>query len=162
MGIGAILSIAQAAVGFAAASQQAAAQNAAYEQNRLNAIAAANDKYASISRRAVQEKEAASQKLLEKRIQGVKQRAQGKQAAAEAGVTGLSVAALMQDFEAQALRGEAAIITNFENKQTYLADEMDATYHQTVARIYSVRPAAKPSPIGFILQGLGGIMGGMR
>lgn len=160
--LAAIASIGQAVAGFAAASQQAAAQNAYYEQNRQAAVAAANDRYASQANRILQEREAASQELQEKQIEAMKARATAAVSAGEAGVTGLSVDALEQDFLAQQGRQTQAIQTNFEIKQQYYADEMNATYHNAVARINSVQRAAKPSPLPYIFQALGGVAGAYK
>jgi hypothetical protein len=52
----AILSIAQGVAGFAAASAAASAQNAYYNQNRRAAIAAANDRYAFLNNKILQER----------------------------------------------------------------------------------------------------------
>lgn len=152
-----IASVGQAVAGFAAASQQAAAQNAYYEQNRKAAVAAANDRYASLSNRLIQERAAASQELQEKQIAALKARATATVSAGESGVTGLSVEALERDFLAQQGRQAQAIQTNFDIRRDYARDEMNATYHQAVGRINSVQRAAKPSPLPFIFQALGGI-----
>lgn len=159
--LGAVLSIAQAGVGFIAAQQQADAQNAAAEQNRVNAVAAANDRYASIQHQTLQEREAASQKLFQARIDGLRQRATTKVAAGEAGqigpsVTGLSVDALLSDQRAQLARSEEAIQTNFDIKADHARGELEATYHNTVGRINSVRRAASPSLLPFLIQGAAG------
>lgn len=159
MALGAVLSIAQAAVGFAAAQQQADEQNAYYEQNRRAAVAAANDRYASLSNKTLQEREAASQELIQQKIEGMQKKATAAVSAGEGGVTGLSVNALLADFEGQMARRAEATRTNFKIKQQHNADEMVATYHNTVGRINSVRQASNPSPLPFILQGLGGALG---
>lgn len=160
--IGMIASIGQAAVGFMAASKQAKDQNAFHEQNRLNAIAAANDRYASIGNKLNQEREAASQELQEKQIAALKTRATAAVSAGESGVTGLSVEALEGDLLAQQGRQTQAIQTNWEIKHAHAEDEMDATYHNTIGRIDSVRKASAPSPLGYIFQGLGGIASAMK
>ena len=157
--LGAVLSVAQAAVGFMGAQAQADAQNAAHEQNRLAAIAAANDKYASLNNKTIQERNAASQELLEKKIKAAQTRSTALVAAGQAGVSGLSVDAVLGDIFAQEGRQTAAIMQNFETRREYNADEMVSTYHQTVARINSVKTAADPSPLPFIFQGL---QGGMK
>jgi hypothetical protein len=159
--LGMIASIGQAAVGFMAASQQAAEQNAYHEANRKAAVAAASDKYASQQNRILQEREAASQELFEKQITAMKARATAVTSAGEAGVTGLSVDALENDLLAQQGRQMQAIQTNWDIKQAHQADEMQSTYHQTVARINSVRKAVAPSPLGFIFQAIGGAAKGM-
>jgi hypothetical protein len=158
--IGAVLSIAQAAVGFAAASQQANEQNAYFEQNRLNAIAAMRDRYTAVNNKLLEERTAASQDLLEKRVEATKKKATATVAAGEAGVTGLSVDALLSDYDAAQARREASVITNYNIRRGQAEDELDVTYHNTISRINSVRQASKPSPLGFILQGLGGALKG--
>lgn len=159
--LGMLASIGQAVVGFAAASQQAADQNAYYEQNRKNAIAARNDKDASLNNKVLQEREAASQELFEKQVTAMKARATAAVSAGESGVTGLSVDNLEQDLLAQQGRQMQAIQTNWEIKQQHAADEKEANYHQTIGRINSVRQARSPSPLGYIFQGIGGALKGM-
>lgn len=160
--LGAIVGIAQAAVSFAAAQQQAAAQEAHHQQNRLDAIAAANDRYAALARKTLQEKEAASQQLFEKRIEATKAEATAYVSSGESGVTGLSVDALMNDFRAQQARREASIITNYEYQRQGNIDESNATYHQTVGRINSVQRPAKVSAAPYIVQGLGAVAGALK
>jgi hypothetical protein len=159
IGLGAVLSIAQAAVGFAGAMQQYNAQKDYQEQNRQSAIAAANDRYAALQRKSDQEKKSASEQLLEKRIEFVKKAATAALGAADGGVTGLSVDAIQQDFAGQQGRREAAIATNFETKQQYYGEEMISAWHQAVARINSVPTPVRPNPLAFVLQGLGGAIG---
>lgn len=151
----AIAAIGQAVAGYVGAGAEADATNAAYDQNRRNAIAAANDRYASLNNQALQERAAASQDLFEKQLEAMRTRATAEAGAAEAGVTGLSVDALMGDLLAQQGRQRQAIETNYENRRAALADEGSATYHNTVSRINSARRAASPSPIPYLLQGVG-------
>lgn len=153
------MSIAQAGVGFAAASQQANEQNAYYERNRQASLAAMRDRYASINNNTLQEREAASMELFEKNREALLQRAQAMTAAGEAGVTGLSVNALYRDQAGQQARRVASIMTNYNIKKQRNEDEAIATYHNTIGRINSVRQAASPSAAGFILQGIGGALG---
>lgn len=161
MALGIIASIGQAAAGYAAANQQAKEQNAYAESNRRAAVAANNDKYASIQNNTLQHREAAAQELFEKRIAAMRAKATAAVAAGEGGVSGLSVAALEQDLGAQLGRQEAAIQTNYEIKKMGNYDEAVASYHNTIGRINSVRAAAKPSPVGFIFQALGGVASGL-
>jgi len=157
--IGAALSIGQAAAGYGAAKQQANAQNAYHEQNRLNAVQAANDRYASINANTIGERKSTSIEMFKKRIEALKARAKVATASGEGGVTGLSVDALLQDYAAQEGRQIEALETNYENKKQRNQDEAIATYHQTIGRINSVRQASQPSALPFILQGLGGAVG---
>lgn len=157
--LGAVLSVAQAAVGFMGAQAQADAQNAAHQQNRLNAIAAANDRYASLQNKTQQERHAASAELLEKKVKAAQARSKAIVASGEAGVSGLSVDHVLGDIFAQEGRQTAAIMQNFETRKQFNEDELTATYHQTVGRINSVKTAANPSPLPYIIQGL---QGGMK
>lgn len=159
-GIAPILAIAQAAVGFASASQQASEQNAAYDANRKAAIAAANDRYAADNYKVLQEREKTSQELFQKQTEALKARSTAAVSAGEAGVNGLSVDALETDFLAQQGRQAQALQTNFDNQKFDIEVDMENTYHNTVSRINSVRRAAKPSPLPFLLQAVGGIAKG--
>jgi hypothetical protein len=151
----AALAIAQAAVSYVGATQEANATNALYDQNKAAAVAAANDRYAALNNKTLQEREAASQELFQKQIDALKARATATVSAGESGVTGLSVDALMGDMLAQQARQTQAIQTNYDIQRQYNADEGVATYHNTVARINSARQAARPSPIPYLLQGIG-------
>lgn len=162
MALGIIAGIAQAAVGFAGAQQQAAEQNAYYEQNRKAAIASANDRYASLNSNTLSERASASAELMKKRIEAAKAKATAFVSSGEGGVTGLSVDALMGDLQAQHDRQAEAIQLNYENKKQANMDEGIATYHNTIGRINSVRQASSPSPLPFLVSGLGSVVGAMK
>ncbi len=161
MALGIIASIGQAVAGFAAQSQAADEQNAYAESNRRAAVAAANDRYASLANNTLQHRESASAELLTKRVEALKAKSTAYTASGEGGVTGLSVDALMGDLQAQHDRQAEAIRINYDIKKQGNQDEAVATYHNTIGRINSVRTASKPSPAGAIFQALGGIAGGL-
>jgi hypothetical protein len=157
--LGAVLSIAQAGAGYAAASKQAKEQNAYFEQNRQASLAAMRDRYASIGNNTLQQREAATMDLMEKQREALIARSKAYAAAGEGGVTGLSVNALWNDYKAQEARRAAAVLTNYNIKKQANEDEGISTFHNTISRINSVRQASKPSAAGFILQGIGGAAG---
>lgn len=161
MALGIIAGIGQAVAGFAAANQQANEQNAYYEQNRVAAVAAANDRYAALANNTLQHRESASADLMQKRIDALKAKATARTAAGEGGVTGLSVDALLGDLQAQHDRQAESIRINYDIKKGQNQDEAISTYHNTISRINSVRRASKPSPLPFIFQGLSAVAGGM-
>lgn len=161
MALGLVLGIAQAAVGFAQAKQQADDQNAAYERNWKASLAAMRDDYDSVTLNTLQEREVASSKLIEKRIEAMKAKATASTAAGEGGVTGLSVDALVSDLEAQHARQAHAIVTNYENKRLENMQRGKQIKNQTISRINSVKQARNPSPLPFILQGIGSGLGAM-
>lgn len=156
--IGAVLSIAQAAVGFSEASRQADEQNAYYERNRAEAVRTMTDDYSNLQRRELQENEAQGQESFEKQIEAARTISTARTAAGEAGVTGLSVNALVQDLSAQRGRGTQAINRNYVMQVENLRSEMKNAENRAISRINSVRRASKPSAAPFILQGLGGAL----
>jgi hypothetical protein len=154
--IGMALSVAQGAAGYAAASQQAKEQNEYYERNRQAALAAMRDKYASGNRAYRDEIDIASAEILTKKIDAIQKRATAMVAAGDKGAAGLSVDALYRDYMAQEARQANAILINYDNRKNRVHDQMIAAHHETISRINSVRQAAKPSPLPFIISGLSG------
>lgn len=153
------LSIGQAAVGYGAATQQANAQNAAWQSNFNAAVAAQSDRYASINNNTRQERLSASEELMTKRLEAIRAEATARVAAGESGVTGLSTNALLGDYVARQGRQEDAIATNYEIKRDHNADELVATNHQAIARVNSMQRAAPVSALPFVFQAAGGVLG---
>ena len=138
------------------------AQNRHYTQNRKNAVAAANDKYRSIGNKADQEREKSSQEIFTKRVEMLKKSATALTSAGEGGVTGLSVAALSQDYIAMEARAESNILTNHQYTLGGLYDEADASYHDASSRINSVQPGSPIPVYDAYTGGLGGDGGQYR
>lgn len=160
--VGAALSIAQMKAQADAEYERKEAANRHYAQNRENAIVAANDKYGAIGKKANQERHASATDLFTKRIENLKKKATALASAGEGGVTGLSVAALAQDYIAQEARQENAVVTNFDYKLGGLEDEADASYHDAVSRINSVQPGSPVPVYKTYTGGLGGDGGSFR
>lgn len=149
------LSAAGAITGYSAEKQQAAAQQQYYENNRIAANKAAVNTYASQQNRALQEKAAASQEEQKLNIDAMKGRSTAHVAAGEAGVSGLSVDALIADYYGQQGRYERTLSNNYQMNADYLRGEMDATQAQTEGRINSVQQAQTPSFADAALRILG-------
>ena len=160
--IGAVLSVAQAAVGFAQQQQAADDQNAYFESNRRASVVAGTDRYASLNNQLLQKREAAAAEMFNKRIEAMKARSTAKVSAGEANVTGLSVNALMDDLDRQHARQLAAIKRNYEFDRNNTEDELVATRNNTISRINSVRQARGPSGAAFALQAAGGVLGAFK
>lgn len=160
--VSAALSIAQMNAQNQQQYEQKEAQNRHYTQNRKNAIVAANDKYGAISNKADQEREKSSQELFSKRVEALKKKSTALASAGEGGVTGLSVAALAQDYIALEARTESNILTNHEFTLGGLYDEADATYHDTSSRINQVTPGSPIPVYDAYTGGLGGDGGAFR
>lgn len=122
------VAIAQAVAGYAAANQQAGDANRRYEQNRVEAVRAASDRYASLADRGIRDSEAASQETIKARIEGLQARATATVAAGENGGGGLSLNALLRDFMAQEGRALTGIQTNLASRQQAYLDEGQATW----------------------------------
>ena len=108
------LSAAGTVAGFMAQSQQADAQQQYYENNRIAANKAAGDSYAANQNRALQERAAASQEQQNLQSDSIRARSTAEVAAGEAGVTGLSVDALIADYYGQQGRYERTLDNNFQ------------------------------------------------
>lgn len=138
--IGAVVGVIGQVVGLSMSVAQYKEQKRQQQQNRLNAIAAANDQYASLARKADQEARAAGQKMFETRVEAVKKRAEYAVSAADGGVTGISIAALERDAMAIQARREAAILTNYDTKMLEIDDQLVGTYHNAMNRIGANAP----------------------
>lgn len=82
----------------------------------------------------------ASQQLQEKQKQTRKAQATARVAAGEAGVSGLSVDALLSDYEAQSALFESSIQTNLANSQAALQTDISGLRTQRDQRATSVSP----------------------
>jgi len=150
------LSAASAVVGYQAQQQQYEAQQQYYKNNREAANKAAVNTYASNQNRALQERAAASQELQKTNTDALRARSTAEVAAGEAGVTGLSVDALIADYYGQEGRYERTLDNNYQMNADYLRGEMDATQAQAEGRINSVEQGQKPSFADAAIRILGG------
>lgn len=145
----AILSVAVSAfgaiAGFAQQQQAYEAQQQTYKNNREAANKAAVANFASTQNRQLQEDAATSQEQQKLQIEAAKGRATAEVAAGEAGITGLSVDALVNDFYGQQGRYERTLANNHQMNRDYLRGEMEATQANTEGRINSVDQGQKPS-----------------
>jgi hypothetical protein len=136
---------AQSVSGFLGASQQAKAQTAAYEQNRKNAIQSANDQYAATNQRIIQERASAAASKQDALREQRAATATAKVAAGEAGTSGLSVDALLADYDARTARYTGRVDDNLQATEEQLLREESGIRSNAVGRINSVQPGQKPS-----------------
>lgn len=139
------MSAVSAVAGFAAQQQQAEAQNQHYRNNRDAANKAAVNSYAANQNRALQERKAASQEQQNLQTDAMRARSTATVAAGEAGVTGLSVDALIADYYGQEGRYERTLSNNYQMQAEYLRSEQEVTRAQAEGRINSVQQAQPPS-----------------
>lgn len=161
-----LLGIAQFAVGAMSAvagyqqqKQQADQQNEFYAANAKAANQAAIAAYQNQQIEMNQKLASADQSITERRIEALKARGTARDAAGAAGVTGLSVDALVNDYYGVEGRGVDSVMTNFDMERQNIIAQMDATYHNTTARINSVQRAAEPSFLGAAIRIAGSAVG---
>lgn len=95
---------------------------------------------AQIDKATQQAQEAAGEKVFENRIDALKARSTASVAAGEAGVSGLSVQALLDDFSAQEGRFNSAVRRNLEGEQAQGESDKAAAQALAEGRIQSVTP----------------------
>lgn len=162
--LGMISSIGSAVVGFAAQRKAADEQNAYYARNARAAQMAAVNQYANEQNAIIQKRNAAGQQVEETHIAAMKARGTAWAAAGEAGVTGLSVDALIDDYYGREGRRVDSIDQNYEMDRDYMRAQMESTRAQAEQRINSVRQASEPSfadaairIVGSVASGFGGM-----
>lgn len=151
-----VASVGSAVSGYEGAKAQATMQNRMYEQNKLNAYSALRTDYQATQQRQMQEIEAASQQIEQRRLESLQQQATANVAAGEAGVSGFSVERVLRDIGAKASRDISTIEQNRDWGLSQLQNEMRGQRDRAVSRIFSVPKAMKPSALPYIFQGMGG------
>ena len=101
-----------------------------------------------------QEREAAGQEIREVSRQSRRAQATGSVSAGEAGVTGKSVDAMLDDFERQELMYQTNVKRNQEWREDNVADQLEAIRIGTQGRIENLQfmPAHRPSFLGAALR----------
>lgn len=135
----------QAVMSYQAQKQQADQQNEYYRQNAEQANAALRSEYAASQNQRLGDRAQADQQLEETDIAAMKARGTARASADQAGVTGLSVDSLVNDFYAQQGRRDQSIDQNYQTASDDIRGQMDSQYAQGQQRISSVRRVAPPS-----------------
>lgn len=157
--VGAVLSVAQAAVGFQAAQDDYNDRAQMWQQNYVNALASGRDEQNQLQLRMIEEEEASSQRQRQNIIEGAQVRSEAEASAAAANVGGISVGNIMLGINRQIADKKIAEETNYRNKVRQLQTENEATVNKIQNRINSVPRPRSPSPAGYIIQGIGGALG---
>lgn len=151
--VAAISSVTGAVVGFTTQSQAAAAQRQyqqqVYEQTRTLAIGNLTQQFASITERQVEEQRKAAQEISQIVQQARQARASAYASSLEAGVSGLSVDALLDEYS----RRESLFIQRTQQQEravlSQLSNEaMGLSYQATGAVVGKTpQPVSGPSPL---------------
>lgn len=144
-GLSFAIGAAQSVMQYQAASAAAEQQNALYEQNRVNALAAFTETQKQLTTRQIQEQEAAGAEKFDQNLEAKKAMATETVAAGESGISGLSLNHLMRDLQARSSRYNDRVDENRDWAVTQLQMEKKGQGYTTVDRINSVQKAVKPS-----------------
>ena len=154
---GLAISAASAAMSYVQGQNAAKAQSQAYQQqyqqNTQSAQKAAVQQYAAVDQRMLQEQAAADVEKDQSALEARKAAATTRVAAGEAGISGLSVDALLSDIYGQSAKYNDQVDQNTEWTAQQLQREKEGVKAQTVDRINSVQKPTIQRP-NFIDLGL--------
>jgi hypothetical protein len=146
----------QTGMEFIGAQQQAKQQNAMVRQNQRAANENLVREYADVQTRQIQEEDAAAAQKQDLSREARAARATTMAAAGEAGVSGLSVDALLADVYGKEATAKDRISQNTGFTTANLTREMDGLKAKAKDRINSMPWASGPSPFAAALK-IGGI-----
>jgi hypothetical protein len=141
---------ASAVTGYMAQSQQAKAQEQANAVTAQNALTARNNQHAQLTARALQERDAASERMFESRVEALEGSSAAEAQSAARGVQGNTIDALAREYYSKQGRAEAAIQRTNSNTLQQLRAENEGAQATYESRLASMPSARRPS-----LWGLG-------
>lgn len=148
----AALSIASTAASLYGQVQAANAQEDYNKDMARNATIANNQRNAQINQRQIQERDAATGKIMANNLEATKAKASAKVAASSAGVGGISVDALLNDLGSSQGRYNASVGENLR-AGTVAADwDRVASYNNMASTINGLRTPTMPNYLGAALQ----------
>lgn len=141
----AVLAVAQGAAQYQEGVAQAQQQQARFDANRLAANEARDLKVQTLNQRAIQEAEAASEEKLALGIKAMEGEGAALVAQGESGLSGNSMDLLLQDYEAQKLRGVTTINRNLENVEKQITLEKRGASAEAQSRTNSLQQGVMPN-----------------
>ena len=141
----AALMVAQGVAQYQEGVAQAQAQQSRFDANRLAANEARDLKVQTLNQRATQEAEAASEEKLALSIKALEGEGAALVAQGESGLTGNSMDLLLQDYEAQKLRGVTTINRNLENVEKQIELEKRGASAEAQSRTNSLQQGVMPN-----------------
>lgn len=146
------LSAASAVAGYMGEQQQYKAAMAQKVENDRAATDAARNRYESISKSLTSEQKKASGDEMDAKLDALRARSKARVAAGEAGVSGLSVDALLSDFSTSEERYLGRVDQNYQTIRDSYQDERNGAYDTARARINSVATPTKPNFLGAAIR----------
>ena len=141
----AVLTVAQGAAQYQEGVAQAQAQQSRFDANRLAANEARDLKVQTLNQRAIQEAEAASEEKMRLGIAALEGEGAALVAQGESGLSGNSMDLLLQDYEAQKLRGVTTINRNLENVEKQITLEKRGASAEAQSRTNSLQQGVMPN-----------------
>ena len=141
----AVLAVAQGAAQYQEGVAQAQSDQARFDANRLAANEARDLKVQTLNQRAIQEAEAASEEKLALGIKAMEGEGAALVAQGESGLSGNSMDLLLQDYEAQKLRGVTTINRNLENVEKQITLEKRGASAEAQSRTNSLQQGVMPN-----------------
>lgn len=155
-GVGAGLSMLTSLTSFMGANEDYENRLYTWKQNQINALATGRDTQGALTLRQIQEGDAFVQKAHLENLKEAKAKGEANTAAAEAGVSGLSVDAIIREIGSQSAFNRDTERQNYLNAVTQQQAEKKASVNQIKSQINAVPAPTKPNPFGYLLSGIGG------
>lgn len=153
---------ASAVTGYMAQREAADAQTASNRATAASALQARNNTVAQLQTRALQERDAASEKMFEARVSALEGASSSSAKAAASGVEGNTVDALAREYWSKEGRTDAAIAKTANNTVAQLQAEQTGAQAQYEARLQSTPSVREPSLWGLGLGIVKGVSDGAR
>ena len=155
--IGTAVSVGSTFMNYRAEQQQFRAQQQQYNTNRLLAQQSMLDQAGQLSLRESQQRDALLDKAMASKIEAAKVKGRTIASAGEAGVSGMSIAALVADIERTKLNNQGTINRNFDAIQQQGIYDRKSLEAQAQGRVNNMALPTPPSLLGAGLQmaGLG-------
>lgn len=148
----AALSIASTAAGLYGQMQQANAMEDYNKDMARNATIANNQRNAQINQRQIQERDSAQGRIMQNNLEATRAKAAAKVSASSAGVSGLSVDALINDMGASQGRYNASVGENLRASTAAADWDRVASYNNMASTINGLRAPTMPNYFGAALQ----------
>lgn len=147
-----LLSGASTAAGVVGQMQQQKAQQSAANRQRDAEMQAYRDNIVASNTKMVQEGQAATEKADRAALEARKAKATAITSAGEAGVSGMTVDALLRDISGQGLENVSAVEANYLRQREADIYERDNLRNSTISGLNSIKPATSPDYLGAALK----------
>lgn len=139
------IAVGSSALSYVQQKKQASHQNKVNELNRENAVESLGLEYGGLSGEQRAEAARAAQSIADVRREAEQAKGRVSAAAAEAGVAGASVDAVLDDFEAQEGRHVAAVLLNEQAARANIQRRKQGARIGASGKLASATPVAGPS-----------------